>query len=68
MLSFIFTVYEPATKPANVLDTSQVAPLLIEYCKFEPFAVTLIVPSLSAGQLDTEGSPFRTLEIVGEAG
>ena len=68
MLSLTLMVYEPATKPLNVLDACHVAPLSFEYCKFEPVAVTVIVPSFAAGQLDTEGSVFETLVIVGVAG
>lgn len=67
-LSCTFIVNEPALKPLNTLDTCQVAPLSFEYFKLEPLAVTLIVPSFNAGQLDTEGSVFETDAMLGVAG
>ena len=67
-LSCTFIVNEPALKPPNTLDTCQVVPLSFEYFKLVPLAVTLIVPSFNAGQLDTEGSVFATDEMLGVAG
>jgi hypothetical protein len=67
-LSFTFIKYEPAVKVENTLFACQVAPLSLENSKLEPLAVTLIVPLLSVGQLDTEGSPLATRLMMGVAG